>query len=96
MYFSDEIYTEAILSNSTRKLLRFEITKNAGCSLRENFCVSFIIIFGTLGGAEAFSFHAVIISSVRKITLFAFFLLHTVSTAHVIFLNFSHGKTEKF
>ena len=28
-------YTEAILSISTRKLLWFEITKNAGCSLRK-------------------------------------------------------------
>jgi len=28
-------YTEAILSNNTRKLLWFEITKNADCSLEK-------------------------------------------------------------
>ena len=40
--------TEAILSNSTGKLLRFEITKNADCSSKNKFIVSFIIIFDTL------------------------------------------------
>jgi len=39
---------EAILSNSTRKLLWFEITKNADCNLKNKFIVSFIVIFGTL------------------------------------------------
>jgi len=28
-------YTEAVLSNSTRKLLSFKITKNADCSLEK-------------------------------------------------------------
>jgi len=41
-------YTKAILSNSARKLLWFEITKNADCSLKSKFIVLFIIIFGTL------------------------------------------------
>jgi len=34
-------YTEAILSDSTRKLLWFEITKIADCSLRKNGCYNF-------------------------------------------------------
>ena len=42
-------YTEAILSNSTRKLLWFEIkiTKIL-IGLKNKFIVSFIIVFGTL------------------------------------------------
>ena len=41
-------YTEAILSNSTRKLLWFEITKMliAVFFLKDKFIVSFIITFG--------------------------------------------------
>jgi len=38
---------EAILSNSTRKLLWFEITKML-IAFRNKFIVLFIIIFGTL------------------------------------------------
>ena len=41
-------YTEAILSNSTRKLLRFEITKMLIAVLKNKFIVLFSIIFGTL------------------------------------------------
>ena len=41
-------YTKAILSNSTRKLLWFEITKMLTAALKINFIVLFIIIFGTL------------------------------------------------
>jgi len=41
-------YTEAILSNNTPKLSRFEITKMLMAVLRNKFIVSFIIIFGTL------------------------------------------------
>jgi len=42
-------YTEAILSNSTRRLLWFEITKNPDCSFKKTkFIVLFVIIFGTL------------------------------------------------
>jgi len=38
--FSNKIYTEAILSDSTRILLWFDITKNTDCSLRKKFyCV---------------------------------------------------------
>ena len=40
-------YTETILSNSTRKLLWFEITKII-IAVKEKNIVSFIIIFGTL------------------------------------------------
>ena len=40
-------YTEAILSNSTRKLLWFEITKML-IAVKNKFVVLFIIIFGTL------------------------------------------------
>jgi len=40
-------YTEAILSNSTRKLLWFEITKML-IAVAEKNIVSFIVIFGTL------------------------------------------------
>ena len=38
-------YTEAILSDSTRKLLRFEISKMLIAVLKHNFIVLFIIIF---------------------------------------------------
>ena len=41
-------YTDAILSNSTRKMLCFEITKVLKCSLRKKTIVSFITIFGAL------------------------------------------------
>ena len=41
-------YTEAILSNSTWKLLWFEITKMLIAVVKNQFIVSFIIIFGTL------------------------------------------------
>ena len=37
--------TEAILSNSTRKLLLFEIAKIPNCSLKNNSIVSFIMIY---------------------------------------------------
>ena len=41
-------YIEAILSNSTRKLLWFEITKTLIAVLKNLLMVSFIVIFGTL------------------------------------------------
>jgi len=41
-------YTETILSNSTRKLLWFEIIKMLIAVLRNKFILSFIRIFGTL------------------------------------------------
>ena len=41
-------YTEAILSNSARKLLWFEITKMLIAVLKNKLIMSFIIIFGTL------------------------------------------------
>ena len=41
-------YTEAILSNSTRKVLWFEIIKILIAVKKNKFTVSFIIIFGTL------------------------------------------------
>ena len=42
-------YTEAILSNSTRKLLWFEISKMLIAVLKRKFIVTFFfIIFGTL------------------------------------------------
>jgi len=41
-------YTEAILSNSTRKLLWFEITEMLIAVLKSKFIALFIIIFGTL------------------------------------------------
>jgi len=40
-------YTEAILSNSTRKLLWFKITKTL-IAVKNKFLVVFILIFGTL------------------------------------------------
>jgi len=48
-YISRIKYTEAILSNSTRKLYSFEITKMLiAVSLKNNkLTVSFVIIFGT-------------------------------------------------
>ena len=45
-------FTEAILSNSTRKLLRFEITETL-IAVKNKFIVSFTIIFGTLSFAMA-------------------------------------------
>ena len=39
---------KAILSNSTRKLLRFDITKMLIAGLKNKFIVPFLIIFGTL------------------------------------------------
>jgi len=42
------IYTEAILSNSTRKLLWFEISKMLIGLLKYTFIVLFIIIFGKI------------------------------------------------
>jgi len=47
MLFFEIKYTEAILSNSTRKLLRFEIAKVLIALLINKLIVSFIIIFGT-------------------------------------------------
>jgi len=41
-------YTKAILSISSRKLLLFEITKMLIALYKNNFIVSFVIIFGTL------------------------------------------------
>jgi len=41
-------YTEASLSNSTRKLLWFEISKMLIAVFKKKVIVSFIIIFGTL------------------------------------------------
>ena len=41
-------HTEAILSNSTRKLLWFEITKMLIAVLKNKLMVLLIIIFGTL------------------------------------------------
>jgi len=41
-------YTEAILANSTRKLLWFEITKMLIEVSGKNFIMSFIVFFGTL------------------------------------------------
>ena len=49
--------TKAILSNSTRKLLWFEITEML-TAVKNNFSVSFIIIFGTL----SFSMHRVTVT----------------------------------
>jgi len=46
-------FTEAILSNSTRKLLRFEITETLIAVKKNKFIVSFTIIFGTLSFAMA-------------------------------------------
>jgi len=42
------IYTEAILSNSTRKLLWFEVNKMLIAVFGNKFIVFFIMIFGTL------------------------------------------------
>jgi len=41
-------YTEVILSNSTRKLLWFEITKMLVAVKKNKFIVLFIITFGTV------------------------------------------------
>ena len=41
-------YTEAVLSNSTRKLLWYKITEILIAVFKNKFIVSFITIFGTL------------------------------------------------
>jgi len=43
IYFSNRIYTEATLSNSTRKLLWFEISKTP-IAVKNKFIVLFIIM----------------------------------------------------
>ena len=43
IYFSNKIYTEATFSNSTRKLLWFEISKTP-IAVKNKFIVLFIII----------------------------------------------------
>ena len=48
-------YTEAILSNSSRKLLWFEISKMLMYTLKNKLIVSFIIIFGTLSFRISYS-----------------------------------------
>jgi len=47
-YIFEIKYTEAILSNSSRKLLWFEITKKLLAVHKNKFIVPFITIFGTL------------------------------------------------
>jgi len=46
-------YSEAILSNSARKLLRFRITKMLIAVLKNKLIASFVIIFGTLSFSRA-------------------------------------------
>jgi len=48
LYIFQIKYTEAILSNSTRKLLRFDISKMPIAVKKNKFIVLFIINFGTL------------------------------------------------
>jgi len=45
-HFSGRIYTEAILSHSTQKLLWFEISNMLIAVLKNKFIELFIIIFG--------------------------------------------------
>jgi len=47
-YIFEIKYTKAISSNSTRKLLWFEIRKMLIAVLKNNLIMVFIIIFGTL------------------------------------------------
>jgi len=51
-------YTEAILSDSIGKLLRFEITK-CWLQFKNEFIVLFVIIFGTLSFPIAYSFDTI-------------------------------------
>ena len=54
IFFSNKlVYTGAILSNGTRKLLRFEITRMLNAVQKNKSVVSFIIIFGILSFAVA-------------------------------------------
>jgi len=46
-------YSEEILSDSTRKLLRFEITRMLIAVFKNKLIVLFIVIFGTLSQADA-------------------------------------------
>jgi len=53
IYFSNKIYGSN-LSNSTRKLLLFEITEMLTAVLRNKFIVLFIAVFGTLSFPMSF------------------------------------------
>ena len=50
-------YTEAILSNSTRKLLRFEINKMLIAVKKNKFIVLFMVIFVTVSFIILFCSH---------------------------------------
>ena len=54
-YIVQTKYSETILSNSTRKLLWFEISKMM-TAVKNKFIVLFVIIFGTLSSPTADSF----------------------------------------
>jgi len=56
MYFSDKKYTEAILSNSTRKLLWFEITEMLIALKKNKFVVLFVATSGTLSFPVPYGF----------------------------------------
>jgi len=47
-FISQIKYTEAILSNNTRKLLWFQITKLVIAVIKNRFIASFVVIFSTL------------------------------------------------
>jgi len=59
-------YTEAILSNSTFKLLQFEITKMLIALFKNEFIASFNVIFGTLSFPIVTLPRAVSMNSLRR------------------------------
>ena len=60
-------YSEAVLSNSTRKLLSFEITKMLIAVLKIKFVVLFITVFGTLSFSAAPTFLLSVVSAVGPV-----------------------------
>jgi len=57
IYFSQIKHTEAVLSNSTRELLWFEITRMSIALKKNKFIVLFNIIFGALSFAIGVCLH---------------------------------------
>ena len=58
-------HTEAILSNNTRKLLRFEVTRILVAVSKNNFIALFIVIFGTFRSLFR-SFHISVMPSMNE------------------------------
>ena len=77
-------YTEAILSNDTRKLLWLETAKMLIAILRSNFVMSFIIFFGTLS-----------LATINQVDPFSRFLRTPTSDRHADTQTHCHNYSHK-